>query len=158
MQKLKIYLETTLFNYYFDTDRDAHPDTVKLFTEIAEGKYEAYTSEAVADELKKAPAPKRDRMLALLDEYPIAQLPVGDVENALADIYVAERIIPANYWTDGLHIAVAAVNGLDLVVSMNFKHIVKMKTESMANAINTLKGYRAVQIITPMWIIQNEDT
>ena len=38
MVTLKIYLETTLFNFYFDTDRDAHPDTVKLFTEIAEGK------------------------------------------------------------------------------------------------------------------------
>jgi hypothetical protein len=24
----KIYLETTVFNYYFDTERDAHEDTV----------------------------------------------------------------------------------------------------------------------------------
>jgi len=82
----------------------------------------------------------------------------GDVENALADIYVAEKIIPANYWTDGLHIAVAAVNGLDVIVSMNFKHIVRIQTESMANAINTLKGYRAIKIASPMGIVQNEDT
>ena len=29
MKKLRIYLETTLFNYYFDEDRDAHADTVR---------------------------------------------------------------------------------------------------------------------------------
>ena len=45
LRKQKIYMETTLFNYYFDRDRDAHADTVKLFEEIAEGKYEAFTSE-----------------------------------------------------------------------------------------------------------------
>ena len=28
MRTQKIYLETTLFNYYFDKDRDAHADTV----------------------------------------------------------------------------------------------------------------------------------
>ena len=36
--KSKIYLETTLFNYYFDTDRDAHADTVTLFQEDRRGK------------------------------------------------------------------------------------------------------------------------
>ena len=40
----KVYLETTMFNYYFDTERDAHSDTVKLFEEIRAGKYQAFTS------------------------------------------------------------------------------------------------------------------
>jgi hypothetical protein len=31
-----IYLETTMFNFYVDKDRDAHADTVKLFKEIAQ--------------------------------------------------------------------------------------------------------------------------
>jgi len=44
MRKQKVYLETTLFNYYFDEDRDAHADTVRLFEDIAAEKYEAYTS------------------------------------------------------------------------------------------------------------------
>ncbi|MCL2096264.1 MAG: hypothetical protein FWH10_05090, partial [Oscillospiraceae bacterium] len=48
----KIYLETTMFNYYFDIERDAHADTVKLFNEIRTGKYEAYTSVYVIDELE----------------------------------------------------------------------------------------------------------
>ena len=158
MQKLKIYLETTLFNYYFDTDRDAHPDTVMLFTEIAEGKYEAYTSDAATDELKAAPAPKSVMMLALIEKYKIKMLTANEAVDKLVAIYIAEKIIPAKYKTDGVHIAVAAVNGLDFVVSMNFKHIVKVQTARRANAINVYKGYRAVEIVTPMEIVENENT
>ena len=40
MRTQKVYLETTLFNFYIDEGRDAHADTVKLFEEIAGGKYE----------------------------------------------------------------------------------------------------------------------
>ena len=156
MQKPKIYLETTLFNYYFDTDRDAHADTVKLFAKIAEGKYEAFTSEDVLREIKNAPLEKKMKMLALMDEYPIATLPLDDAVNALADAYVAEGIIPAKYRTDGIHIAVAAINGLDFIVSMNFQHIVKPKVKRLANAVNIVKGYRPIEIINPMEPIEYE--
>ena len=159
MERPKIYLETTLFNYYFDTDRDdLHTDTVKLFAEIAEGKYDAFTSTEVTRELENAPIPKKDRMLALIGKYPIATLPVNDAANKLADIYVAEGIIPAKYRADGVHIAVAAVNGLDYVVSMNFKHIVKPKVKRLANAVNIVKGYHPVEIISPMEVTEHEDT
>ena len=74
MRKPKIYLETTMFNHYFDADRDAHGDTVKLFEEIRAGKYEAYTSAYVADELDDADEPKRSNMLALINEYGVTVL------------------------------------------------------------------------------------
>jgi predicted nucleic acid-binding protein len=44
MRKQKIYLETSIFNYYFDKEREAHPYTLKLFEEIKAGKYAPYTS------------------------------------------------------------------------------------------------------------------
>ena len=55
MKKLKIYLETTVFNYLFDTERDAHADTVKLFKEIRDGNFQAFTSIYVLRELGNAP-------------------------------------------------------------------------------------------------------
>ena len=39
MRKPKIYLESTIFNHYFDIDREAHAATVKLFKEIQVGNY-----------------------------------------------------------------------------------------------------------------------
>ena len=44
----KIYLESTVFNFFFAYDApDKRKDTLKLFKEIKEGKYAPYTSNAV---------------------------------------------------------------------------------------------------------------
>ena len=67
MKAPRVYLETTLFNYYFDEDRDAHSDTVRLFENIAAGKYKAYTSLYVIEELKNAPSEKAKKMIALME-------------------------------------------------------------------------------------------
>jgi len=150
MKKYKIYLETTLFNFYFDTDREAHADTVRLFAEIAAGKHEAFTSEAVIWELRDAHSPKREKMLSLIDEYGIKTLPVGNEARNLADFYVEQKIISPKYKTDAIHIAVATVNKLDYIISMNFQHIVNQKTRRMTDSAHGLKGYSTIAIISPM--------
>ena len=66
-------------------------------------------------------------------------------------------MIPLKYKTDGFHIAIAAVNDLDMIVSMNFQHIVKHKTKLATNSINVLHGYCAVEIYNPMKVVANED-
>ena len=155
--KSKIYLETTLFNYYFDTDRDAHADTVRLFKAIAAGKYEAFTSEAVLDELKEAPDEKRVAMVALVEEYSIEILLFNEEAETLANAYATEGIIPLKYKTDGIHIAVATINNLDFIVSLNFRHIVNEKTARMTHVVNIRQGYRPVKIVSPMEMMKNEN-
>lgn len=155
MRKQKIYIETTLFNFYFDKDREAHLDTVALFKEIAAGKYEAFTSDYVTAELQETQGKKRENMLFLIEQYDIAVLIVDDKAEQLADIYVEQGIIPIRYRTDGVHIAVAAINDLDMIVSMNFQHIVKRKTKIGTGNINALNGYRTVEIYSPMEVIED---
>ncbi|MDR2547377.1 MAG: hypothetical protein LBC96_07740 [Lachnospiraceae bacterium] len=157
MRKQKIYLETTLFNICFDKDREAHADTVKLFKEIATGKYEAFTSTYVTDELENAPIEKRDKMIGLITEYNISVLAPNDDTVRIAELYACEGIIPKKYLTDGLHIAIATVNDLDMIISMNFQHIVKRKTKIGTEKINALNGYRAVGIYAPMEVLEDED-
>ena len=156
VRKQKIYLETTLFNFYFDKKREAHADTVKLFSEIAAGKYNAFTSTYVTDELESAPQDKRDKMIGLIKEYSISVLAPNDETVRLANLYTNEGIIPIKYLTDGLHIAIAAVNDLDMIISMNFQHIVKRKTKIGTEKINALNGYRTVEICSPMEVVENE--
>ena len=153
----KVYLETTLFNFYFDKNRDAHTATVMLFKEIAAGNYAPFTSTYVTDELEKAPKEKRDKMMDLITEYGITVLDANEEAVKIADIYVEEGVIPQRFRTDGLHIAIAAINDLDMIVSMNFQHIVKRKTITMTGYINTLNGYRAIEIYSPMEVIQDEN-
>ena len=53
--KLRLYLKTTVFNYYFDTNKDGHEDVVRLFEAIGARRYEGYASWYVTDELREAP-------------------------------------------------------------------------------------------------------
>jgi len=157
MRKLKAYLETSLFNFYVDEiEGTADGDTVRLFGDIALGKYEAFTSTYVIEELERASEERRDRMLGLIPEYGITILPTNDKASEMADIYVNNGVIPHKYRTDGLHIAIAAVNEMDMIVSMNFRHIVKRKTIRMTTYINMEKGYRAVKICSPEEVMRNE--
>ena len=150
VRKQRIYLETTLFNYYFDTDREAHSATVELFKDIRAGKYEAFTSAYVIEELEDAQEPKRSDMLALIQKFNIKVLSVDDEAERLAEAYINEGIIPAKFVYDGLHIAIATVNDLECIFSLNFKHINKLKTKSMTAVVNVREGYRPVIIASPM--------
>ena len=155
--KLKLYLETTLFNYYYDEERDSHADTVRMFEAIGSGEYEGYTSEYVTFELRKASEPKQSAMLSLIERYGITVLDVNDDANRLADLYVKNKIIPAKYRLDGAHISIASIHGLDCVLSFNYQHINKLKTKRMAENINLMEGYKGITICTPMEVLDDEN-
>jgi len=45
-----------------------------------------------------------------------------------------------------------------MIISLNFRHIVKERTIEMTGAINTLLGYKTVKIKSPMEVIDDEKT
>jgi predicted nucleic acid-binding protein len=153
IKKLRLYLETTVFNYYFDTDRDGHEDTVRLFEAIGAEEYEGYTSEYVMAELRGAKEPKKSSMLFLTRKYGIAILDTNEEIIRMADLYIQNGIIPTKYWIDSAHIAMASVYELDCVLSFNYNHINKLKTKCMTENINLLEGYKGVTICTPMEVL-----
>ncbi|MDR3338034.1 MAG: PIN domain-containing protein [Treponema sp.] len=157
MNKPKVYIETTMFNYYFDKDRDAHLATVAFFEAIGSGNYEAYTSQYAVDELLKAPEPKKSDMLGLLKKYEIVVLPPNEDVRHLADVYLENEGIPEKKRLDALHIAIASINRLDFIVSCNFKHINKLKTKRMVEYVNFNQGYNNIIICRPEEIIDYEE-
>jgi hypothetical protein len=88
-------------------------------------------------------------MLNLIQEYSIRTLDMNMETERLAEVYVAEGVIPDKYRTDGQHIASAVINGLDFIVSLNFTHIVKRKTIEMTELLNFREGYKKVGIYCP---------
>jgi len=150
MRKPKIYLETTMFNFYFEPKRDLHADTVRLFNEIKSGNYEAFSSIYATDEIIKTSEPKRSNMLNLINEYNIIIFSADDEAERLADLYVKEGVMPIKYRTDGLHIAIATIHNLEFIFSLNFQHINKVKTKAMTSNINMREGYKPVYIVSPM--------
>ena len=158
MKILRLYLETTIFNFKFaDDSPDKKEDTNKLFYEIGQGKYIPYTSDYVLQELLRAEEPKRTKMVDLIKQYNIAFLEANENAEFLADKYVSENIIPQKYKTDGIHIAMATIHDLDIIISYNFHHIVKLKTIIGTESINLREGYKKIGIYSPTEVIENDE-
>jgi predicted nucleic acid-binding protein len=158
MKKMKIYLETTILNFYFAEDApEKRIDTLKLFDEISREKYDAYTSDAVIEEISKATNELKEKLLSLIVKYNIPILDEGSEVESLANLYVNEGVIPLKYRDDATHIAMATITGMDMIISWNFKHIVKRKTILMTNLINLREGYKNIDIYSPSEVIENDD-
>ncbi|MCL1817199.1 MAG: hypothetical protein FWG43_06335 [Clostridiales bacterium] len=127
MRTPRLYLETTMFNYYFEREREAHADTVKLFEEIKKGKYQAFTSVYAVNELQEAPAERAQKMIDLITEFGITILEAAEEADALAATYQEQGIIPPSSTVDAQHIAIATINDMDMILSLNFRHIVRKK-------------------------------
>jgi hypothetical protein len=145
----KLYIETSPFNFYYSKGSKKEQDTRKLFDWVDKGRFEAYTSLTVIDELKRAEPEKREKMLALVSRYNMNILETDSASDALADLYVSKEIIPLNYRTDAVHIAIASVNYLNCVVSFNFGHIVKLKSLNMCGLINVRRDYPQLGLFSP---------
>ena len=154
IERLRLYLETTVFNYYFDKDREGHQDVVTLFDMIGAGEYEGYSSRYVADELMGAPEPKRTNMVDLIGKYGITVLNYSTEATRLANIYREAKIIPASHRLDSLHIATATVYKLDYVISYNFQHINREKTKLRVAVVNEHEGYKGIRICTAKEVLR----
>jgi hypothetical protein len=67
----------------------------------------------------------------------------------LAEKLVAGRGIPREYPEDALHIAIAAVNGLDVIVTWNFVHMNNPFTRVKVRKIVEAEGYSCPEICSP---------
>jgi hypothetical protein len=151
----KLFLETTLFNFYFyGKGKEKMMYTRLLFDQIAAGIYKPYTSEYVMDELRDAPKKQFEQMYTLIDTYGIFVLPESGEIDRLSAIYVANEIIPVGSEPDSDHIAAATVNGLDFVVSYNMGHIVKQKTMIATGFANKREGYAQIGIANPKEVME----
>lgn len=148
MYRFKIYIETTLFNYFFDENRPGHDDVVELFQAVKAKEFAGYTSRYVTDELSEAPEPKRSNMLSLINDYGIKSLDYSLDAEKLARDYINACIIPASYFYDSVHIALASIHGLNYIVSYNFKHINRDKTRIGTARINIQEKYWPIIICT----------
>jgi len=150
---LKAYLETTIFNRFLEENREYSMETKALFDKILQNEVEAYSSTYVLEELDKAPEPKRSAMLNLIPKYNITILEIDQRAYDLSETYIEMGIIPIKFRIDGIHIAMAAIYGMDCIVSLNFHHINKLKTKMATEIIHRMKGYNNSFICTPMEVI-----
>ncbi len=132
--------------------------TKAFFDLIENDVYEVFISEVVVAEIKRAPAPVIDKLLAVIEEYAPEIVEVSQPMNLLAQAYLHRRIIPAKKIEDALHVAVASVEGLDAVVTWNFQHLANLRKAELFHSVNLEMGYyKKVEIITPMEVMTYDE-
>jgi predicted nucleic acid-binding protein len=84
-------------------------------------KYEAFISALVYDEAGKGDAAQSRLRLAAIKPFPMFQ--INDEARTLAEKIISKKAIPEQYPEDALHVALAAINGADIIVTWNFTHL-----------------------------------
>jgi predicted nucleic acid-binding protein len=156
----KIYLETTMFSFYYE-ERTApfyleYKALVRRVFELIKSRvYEPYTSTYTIWEINnETDQDKREKMKALVSDYSIAILPITEEIERLAVLYVQEKAVAPAWATDAAHIATATYNGLDFIVSLNFAHIVRPWTIEKVRSVNIRERYQAIGIYKPAEVLE----
>jgi predicted nucleic acid-binding protein len=152
MYKLKLYLETSVWNFIFADDAPEKRDlTHEFFNVVKKGVYEIYASEIVINEIQRADLEKRQKLMKEIDNYKPIQLETNDEMRRLAQAYMEAKIVPAKKVEDALHVSIATVSGLDAVISWNFDHLANLRKADLFNGVNLLQGYsKRIEIVSPM--------
>lgn len=154
MMKMKIYLETSVPNFLFADDALGKKKITEQFFKKEIKKYDIFISQLVITEINKAPKEKKAKLNNVIKKYEPKLLDISQEAKSLAESYIKAGIIPKKYSDDALHIAVAVVNKMDVLVSWNMKHIVKLKTIIEVNKINEKLGYKKILINTPEEVLE----
>ncbi len=158
MKKLKIYLDTSVISHLQADDvLEKMAKTHEFWEQVTSGQYESFISELVIAEFNNCPEPKKSQLEEMLRVAPLFELEINDEVAILADKYMGEGLFPIRYRDDAIHVAIAGVYGCNVVVSWNFKHMVKIKTILGVNGINKLMGYADIEIVTPEVMVGEEE-
>ena len=69
-------------------------------------------------------------------------------------MYEREAFIRKGARLDLRHLAVATINGVDAVVSWNFRDMVNIKTRRAVHSINLRLGFPLIEIVSPEEVIE----
>ena len=121
-----VYLETTIVSYYCSRpNRDiiisARQQLTELWWYTQMKNYNVFISDLVLEESAKGDTDAASKRLDAISAFQILEI---DEESAvLAKGLISKKAIPAEFPEDALHIAVAAINGMDFILTWNFAHI-----------------------------------
>jgi predicted nucleic acid-binding protein len=157
-----VYIETSIPSYLTarpsrDVRAAAWQQITNQWWDEARADYDLFTSELVAVEASAGSPEAAARRLEALRG--IAELPIDEEVQELADQLISKGGIPSGAEADALHVAVAAVHRIDYLLTWNFRHIDNAAKKPIMRSICAAAGYSCPEICTPMELLQegNDD-
>src|SRR6516162_1406461 len=151
MMSGRVYVETTIPSYLTawpsrDLVRAAHQQITQEWW-ARRGSYELYSSRLVVVECQAGdPQAAADRMAAMAGIPLLEQSP--EVAS-LAEALLRDVPLPPKAASDALHIATAAVHGMEYLLTWNCTHIANVTFRPQIEAVCRAAGYEPPLICTP---------
>jgi hypothetical protein len=147
-----VYIESSVISYLIARpSRDvvvAGRQAVTLeWWENEKERFDLRVSALVEDEISRGDPSAAQRRLALIEAIP--NLAVTENALHLAERLVAEWAIPLGSEDDALHIAIAATQGADYLLTWTFKHINNAETKNAISRVVDLLGYVCPILCSP---------
>ena len=146
------YVETSVISYYTarpsrDIVTAARQTLTQEWWEDARQRFELYVSVLVVEEAKAGGAEAAQRRLAAISGLPI--LEINGAAERLGTRLMEEGAIPFSSAEDALHISLAAVHGMDFLLTWNFRHINNAEMKARIRTVIESVGYECPVICSP---------
>jgi len=147
-----VYIETSFISFLTarparDTIVAAHQKLTHRWWDERSERFELVVSELVRREASGGDPDAARARLSAIDR--LAILPASDAAADLAERIVQEGLIPRESAADALHIAIAAVNGVDYLLTWNCKHLANAAHRNRIEDLVGEAGYECPVICTP---------
>ena len=152
MEKPKIYLDTSVISYL--TALPSKDVVVLARQQISaewwrnySEKIDPYISVYVIEELERGDKAAAQKRIEFVSRFQI--LNTSPQTQRLARIILSELNIPDSAVLDAYHLAIAALNSQDYIISWNFKHMVNANVRRIYKGVCIGEGLIAPDISTP---------
>lgn len=157
--KRTVYVETSVVSYFTarpsrDVVVAGHQESTRDFWVRLSSDFQAYVSALVYQESGRGDPEEAQKRLEAI--APFSMLDIDDEARALAEQIIAAKAIPEEYPEDALHVAVAAVNGIDVLVTWNFAHLNNPSTGRRVRQIVEELDYACPEICSPDQLLEAE--
>ncbi len=157
--KSSVYIETSVVSYFVaESSSDIRIAGHQLATKECWArllKYRVFVSDTVVEEASRGNADQSQKRLQAIKLFEV--LEISEKVQNLASNLLASKAIPDKCPEDALHIACAAVNNIEIVVTWNFKHI---NNPFMLNKIRQVvvdSGWKMPVICSPDEFLEAEN-
>lgn len=147
-----VYLETTFISYLVarpsrDVIVAAHQQTTHDWWDTRRNDFECSVSQVVIDEASAGDPTEIQKRLDVIQGLPV--LEVTKSAESLAQAIIASGVIPPRAVRDAAHIAVAAVHGIDYLLTWNCRHLANAQITRKIKEVCDRLSERMPVICTP---------
>lgn len=152
MVNQKVYIETSVISYYTSRpSRDlviaARQETTRELWPVLAGRFDRYISMMVLTEISKGDSSAVDERKKAISDIPV--LNITQETEFLAEAIIREGLIPEQFGEDSLHIALASVNGMEYLLTWNFRHLNNALTKTHIGRFIEKQGYVPSVVCSP---------